>query len=456
MTNVKLRGIYSTALTGLLNADEWSVVQPSVPIMERFDQEFSFDEPTVVIEMTSDREGVLVTGEPEDVKAVSERLGGVGEDTGVWEATLPRGAVREGAVIETGSDGAILECSSGSMFLPFDRIDSFIEDGDSVIVQVHEPHPPWDTTLPAVDTRRMVFGGMLWLERAEGGTRADIASQTDADALVRETELLPVEVPDGWRVRWQPPALETSIEEKINAIEAACEKISVYNQEAPVTPEESRWVWFGRESRKELDTMRADWVPTMPGHHRIKTSSAEAGKAVDFVEQLETIPEEFPTEAVFGVFGPHVGDPYRIDHGKPNGTRFTLGEGTITEVTGESVTVRREMTAGGKYDGLGVQREEGDVADTTMTEGRWWYPTVYRSADASVKGMYVNICTPVELFPRRAVYMDLHVDVIRYPDGTTKRLDDDELAAAEDAGFVSEALAEKARSVTAAVMAGME
>ncbi len=81
---------------------------------------------------------------------------------------------------------------------------------------------------------------------------------------------------------------------------------------------------------------------------------------------------------------------------------------------------------------------------------------MYRDADSSVKGTYVNICTPVELFPARAVYLDLHVDVIRYPDGTTARLDDDELDAAENDGHVSRSLADKARSVADAVLAGLD
>jgi predicted RNA-binding protein associated with RNAse of E/G family len=44
-------------------------------------------------------------------------------------------------------------------------------------------------------------------------------------------------------------------------------------------------------------------------------------------------------------------------------------------------------------------------------------------------------------------YVDLHVDVVRYPDGTIERVDDDELDAAVSSGAVTEALAERARSV---------
>jgi predicted RNA-binding protein associated with RNAse of E/G family len=76
---------------------------------------------------------------------------------------------------------------------------------------------------------------------------------------------------------------------------------------------------------------------------------------------------------------------------------------------------------------------------------------VYRSADGDTKGTYVNVCTPVELFPDGARYVDLHVDVVKHADGTVERVDDDELDAAVEAGDVPEKLAERARSVAAAV-----
>jgi predicted RNA-binding protein associated with RNAse of E/G family len=55
------------------------------------------------------------------------------------------------------------------------------------------------------------------------------------------------------------------------------------------------------------------------------------------------------------------------------------------------------------------------------------------------------------VFPRTVRYVDLHVDVIKHPDGTVERVDADELAAAVDAGDISAALAGKARDVATAV-----
>ena len=140
-----------------------------------------------------------------------------------------------------------------------------------------------------------------------------------------------------------------------------------------------------------------------------------------------------------------------ISHGKPDGRRYSLGRATVADREGTTVTVKREMRSGGAYDALGVPREDGDIATTKFKEGRWWYPTVYRSADGTVKGTYVNICTPVELFPEAASYVDLEVDVIRHADGTVKRVDDDDLEVAVEEGHVPDPLADKAREVATAV-----
>ncbi len=80
-------------------------------------------------------------------------------------------------------------------------------------------------------------------------------------------------------------------------------------------------------------------------------------------------------------------------------------------------------------------KEDGDTAVTKFREGRWWYPTTYRGADGGTKGTYVNVCTPVELFPDAIRYVDLYVDVIKRPDGSVEVVDADELEAAVDEGW---------------------
>jgi Ribonuclease G/E len=189
----------------------------------------------------------------------------------------------------------------------------------------------------------------------------------------------------------------------------------------------------------------------MPGHHRTKAADYAASGAVDFAEAVcdpGGSDGGFPFAAVTRQFGPRKGDRVAIGHGKPDGRLIRLGRGEVTEYDPEGgITLERSMSPGGDYDALGVPREAGDTAVTKFREGRWWYATVYRDGEGGTKGTYVNVCTPLELFPETVRYVDLHVDVVKHADGTVERVDDDELDGAVEAGQVTERLAEKARDV---------
>jgi hypothetical protein len=477
MSRVRVRGIYATALTATFE----TVVQASPAIQQRFDRSFPADPPQASIETTADRQGVGVHGRPPAVETVADELGAVARDAFVWTGTLPRGGVYAGEVTETLGSGALVDCGDGTGFLPYSKSARRIEEGDRLRVQVREPRPPWDDGRPVLDTTVRVYGSLANLVRGGGGGGGGSGPEL--------AEILPVDPPEGWGVDWAPAADDAgldalgdsldALDERAEALDSSFVDAPAPGEAAPHTyweGEATRWVWFGRESRFELDARRRDVVPTMPGHHRTKAATGAASTAVDFVEAVcedfarggasegsdddsadggganeRTDDDAFPFEAVVGQFGPHEGDSVGIGHGKPDGRHIDLGPGEVTALDGETVTVERELSGGGTYDALGVPKREGDVATTKFREGRWWYPTVYRGADGERRGTYVNVCTPVEVFPDEVRYVDLHVDVVRHADGTVERVDDDELDEAVEAGLVGEQLAEKARSVAAAV-----
>ncbi|WP_436903409.1 DUF402 domain-containing protein [Halovenus halobia] len=470
---VRVRGIYTTALTELFE----DVVQPSRAIEDRFEQEFSMGPATVAIETTDDRQGVTVHGEPDALTAAIDRLRGLGLDTLVWRARLPRGGVFAGEVTETVGSGALVRClpeeqqlnslfdnqlptaGGATGFLPFSNVDSRVDEGDSLRVQVTECRPPWSDGRPVLDTDIRVAGGLATLRRGSttGGGGPELA------------DILPEEPPEGWRIDWEPVADHADLDELSSTVEHLGQRATTLDEALPETdsPAEAAptahtrqratcWLWFGRESRFALDEHRREVTTTMPGHHRTKAGANAASTAVDFVEGvcsgLGSDPEEFPFGVVTEQFGPRTGDRVSIGHGKPDGRLIDLGPGEVTERGDDGkLTVTREISSRGSYDALGTQREPGDTATTNFEEGRWWYPTVYRGEDGTSKGTYVNICTPVEVFPDSVRYVDLHVDVIKRPDGTTELVDEDELAAAVSAGELSEELAEKARTVAKAV-----
>ncbi|PSP24891.1 RNA-binding protein [Halobacteriales archaeon QH_10_65_19] len=457
---VRVRGIYATALTAMLE----DVVQASPAITERFEAAFPAEPADVVVGTTDDRQGIGVHGACEDVETVVSRLRDLAPDTFAWEAALPRGVVAAGEVVETPGSGALIDCGDGDGdsggavgFLPYSKTARHVEEGDVLRVQVSEPQPPWTDGRPVLDTTVEIHGALASLVR--GGT-----TLSDGPELA---DIVPAEPPEGWAIEWHRDADDAELDALAAAVHRLSDRASALDEAlsdaappadaAPATywsGGTSVWLWFGRSSRFALDDRRRAVTTTMAGHHRIKAARESASSAVDFVEAICERPgeDEFPFDAVTRQFGPREGDTVSIVHGKPDGRCFDLGPGEVTTRTsGGDVTVRRELTPGGTYDAIGGEIEPGDVAITKFTEGRWWYPTVYRGAEGETRGTYVNVCTPVEVFPRTVRYVDLHVDVVKYPDGTVERVDEAELAAAVDAGDVSGDLADKARDVAAAV-----
>ncbi|WP_323674578.1 DUF402 domain-containing protein [Halorubellus sp. PRR65] len=475
----RVRGIYTTAVTQrLLDADH-DVVQASPPIRERFDREFGFAPADVAASTTADRQGVALSGDPDAVEALRENLSAVGVDALSWDDPAPEGAVFLAPVTDALGSGAVVDLGDREAFLPFDDADGYVEAGDLRRVQVVDPAPPWGDDRPEVAEPLSVRGGLVALDRARSGVSANVRGER-ATELVRTTELLQPDPPDGWGVRWQRAAADADMSALGDALDAASDRARALDalpdgdpDDAPVRldtdlddapPAATAWVWFGRDSRFALDDDRRAVATTMPGHHRVKAGSASASDAVDFAEGVLAHAgdgawanaddgDDLPFDAVVDAFGPRDGGTLTIEHGKPEGRRITLGRGRITNLDADAkkLTVERDMAGGGTYDALGIPREEGDVAVTKLTEGKWWYPTVYRSEDGEKKGTYVNVCTPVELFPDGARYVDLHVDVVKHADGTVERVDDDELDAAVDAGHVSPALADRARTVAQSV-----
>ena len=450
--NVRIRGIYATALTALFG-DE-TVVQASPAIRERFDAAFPVAPAAVAIETTDDRQGVTLVGSRGAVERARERLVAVSRDTLAWGDAAPRDAVFDGVVTETLGSGAVVDLGDAEGFLPYDNVDGYVETGDPIRVQVRRAAPPWLDRRPRLAGDIEVSGDLVRLVRGD---------PSGATGTARLADVLPVDVPDGWVPQWGRDEEEASMDALGDALEAAAARADLFDathskvesDDAPVrlaAPLATAHVWFGREGRFALDGKRRGVTATMPGHHRTKAATDAASAAVDFVEAL-TDPgsdDEFPFGVATRQFGPREGDRLRIEHGKPDGRLVTLGQGAVTERDPDGeVRIEREMHPGGQYDALDVERQAGDVAVTKFVEGRWWYATVYRGDDGTRRGTYVNVCTPVEVFPDAVRYVDLHVDVVKGPDGEVRRVDDDELDAAVAAGNVSEPLAEQARAVAA-------
>lgn len=203
---------------------------------------------------------------------------------------------------------------------------------------------------------------------------------------------------------------------------------------------------FPHPAKELLDAVRAQAVPTLPGHHLLKTIDPAR---VDTVEE-KTHPQKL-REVAQEVWEELVGQHYAcgrivtVWHLKA-GEHPVCQSGEVLDWAKDCLILRRNFRAGGIYDGLGLPKKAGDYGLLELRLGEWWGKRRYFRADGTLIGEIYNIHTPPELLPEGIRYVDLEVDVVHM--GEDVRLIDKEILERKVAeGLIPEALAKKAGEV---------
>ena len=208
-------------------------------------------------------------------------------------------------------------------------------------------------------------------------------------------------------------------------------------------------VEFPGLSKGKLDEIRASVTPTVEGHHYYKACGGVISSMVDTAEMMleEGCPrrevEALLEESVLSRL-PKPGSRISLEHVKITGHHYDLGAAKIARFdrkNGRLILLRR-ILGKGVYDGLDVRKDPGDFAVTEMVMGEMSLRTRYFSADGEYKGSYINVNTPVELYPLKARYVDLEVDVCVWPSGEVRKIDHERLEEAVLKGLISERLLE--------------
>ncbi|MCK4310731.1 MAG: DUF402 domain-containing protein, partial [Methanomicrobia archaeon] len=126
---------------------------------------------------------------------------------------------------------------------------------------------------------------------------------------------------------------------------------------------------------------------------------------------------------------------------------ITLGDAEVLEFEYPKLVLRRNFLGRGHYDGLNIKKEFRDYAITEIEEGKWYFTHKYYSKDDELKGVYYNVCTPVEIYQDRIRYFDLEIDVIEDVEGNRRIIDEDKLEKAVETGRINKNLEKKALEV---------
>ncbi len=423
MHRVRLRGIYATALAVLLGEHGWRIVQPAEELLLPIDPQDRFAPFEVDVKDRDDRQGVVIAGETDSVNALKEILFAELPDVVCVPASAELGAIYLGIVKRKRAWGYEIDLGDLTGFLPQAELTHPLKKGEALRVQVKEIcHYQ-----PIVTTHLSIAGRFVVLSPERGvGISKEI---TDPDERERLLNLGRQCCANGWGVIWRTGAYRQDVRElqrEIRLLQRELPKLDSHPDEG--IPGKLRAgqtalvVEFPGGSKQALDAWRARCVPTEPGYHRA-CSAPEAAATPN----------------------PH--DRIRIEHVKVHSDLSVVMTAQVIRVDSQQLRVRREIKGVGVYDGLNIPKEPGDYAVTEFRLGAWHYETRYYSRDGALKGIYVNVNTPIEIYSDRVRYVDLEIDVVQRPAEPPQVIDEEDLE--QIAQVVSPRLVARARAVAA-------
>ena len=206
-------------------------------------------------------------------------------------------------------------------------------------------------------------------------------------------------------------------------------------------------VEFPALSKKKLDELRSAVAPTLDGHHYYKACGEMVSSALDMAEKmLEKVCSRVDVEHLFKqtieANYPRVGSLIDIEHVKLDGQVFNLGKASIEAFNHNKsfIQLSRVFKTAGVYDGLKTRKAPDDYAVTEVKLGEWHFKTQYFSKNGRYKGAYINLNTPIELYPHGIRYVDLEVDVCVWPNGRVRVLDEKKLEDTATEGLITRKL----------------
>lgn len=446
----KVRGIYSTALTKLLLDNNFEIVQPSLTIKKRFGLSENAELPDLKIKDRYDLQGVRVLGTSEAVDAFQTVLHAAFEDalTRKWHVSVD--GIYKGNTVGSDEDTVQVDIGNGIIGrLP--KSETVNLNDKQVIVQVERKrigakYPVLSTELKivgnfAILTQNIAIGVSLKIR--------DLSKRRELYALGKELAI------DGWGVIWREPSANQPRETLDKEVRTLVEKAKIVDEkardaEAPALLIEGSYsmdVEFPSFSKRHLDRLRASCAGTLERHHFYKSCGGRVSAALEMAEKLlergqdRSEVEELSKKQIVYEF-PEAGSVVDVEHVKLSGFTFHLGQAMIESLDNEQIKYSRTMRSNGVYDGLGIRKEAGDKAVSETRIGECYITTKYFSKDGELKGTYINLNTPVEVYPKTLRYIDLEVDVCIGSDGAISVLDTEKLEKALEKGFISKALFE--------------
>ncbi len=447
---IKIRGIYSTALTKIMLDNGFAITQSSPTLNERFNLESNIAQPDIDIVDFENRQGIITTGETSEVIKIEEVLRKEFEDAVFRIPITKLNSIYKAKVVKVEGNRAFVDIGNLYALLLNERV----KEGEEHVVEIVKT----DKRYPLASTMISIIGKYAILIEQEG---VKLSKKIRDREIRQELYSLGEKIkPDNWGIIFRTGAANQNPDILIQEVSELNEKAKEFMNRKKETKSpalllegnENIFIEFTSEDKKKLDNTRQEIVKTINQHHYYKSIGHEYSLLIDFTEEILT---KYPKmennileilNKLYTREFPRKGDQILIEHVKTNGYQFILS-GILTQIypNKKHLSLRRLFKGVGHFNGLNIPKQRGDYGITEITLGSWKLQTEYYSKNGEFKGAYYNINTPIEFYPPNILrYIDLAIDVVKWPNGEVKIIDKEELNEAYENKEISEKLKRKA------------
>jgi len=443
---VRVRGIYSTAITQLLLSKGVPIADPTEPIKERFPELAPVEAAGVTVKDRDDKHALIVLG----LDPLFSEVAAAVREGARWciyrEAPLGYFSSYKCRVLRRARGGYEVELPEGLKGLL--RTEMALKKGELVNAHVIAPLAKPPILSPGI----AVVG--VYARLIEGGRFSCSRFIRSASRIAELMALSSRMVGEGWGVRWRSNASKADITVLIEELERLKKEAEEVEESAEESSEPTRLAGGERlatillplQAKLEMDRVRNRRRRTIALHHHLKTLGPDVSRMVDLLEEGFTCCDE-------NCLGRSLHQYYvnkKVCNSGVRRARFVheKPDGSVVEIRGDVVSigkdgllkVSRTIRSPGVYNGLGVEKEAGDVAISLTGVFSPIIVHKYMNREGRVKGYYVNVNTPLEVSREvaevTAWYIDLEVDVVVKSDGVVAVRDADELRRLVSAGIV--------------------
>ncbi len=429
MVMIRIRGIYTTALTRLLSDAGFSFSDLTPITRSRFAGEvkLSTTPPKVTIKDRNDLKGIVILGYPPLVRLVSSFISySVMGSAGVFIEEGPYTSYIVEIVSET-RQGYVVRLPQGKTGLLV--TENKHNPGD--LVRAHIVRP--SVRLPRLREGLALVGN--YVRVIEGGKHSVSRHVRSEERKIELLQLAFRNTSTRWGIRFRSSSSNASlieIAQEIQELTKRAEELLKEQHQAPTllaAGEALADIYFARPATEFLDSIRCKHIPTLPLHHELK-SLGEPGldAKIDFAEGSVTSSNCFSKESVYrrhylpraGLNKPSI----LVHHVKLFDNSFLWTATPRYDSDKGDLLLERRVTSPGMYDGLGIRKEPGDKILSYTYLGSRIIVHQYSGKNDEIKGIYVNINTPLSIYaPGELWYIDLEADIV-WPAGHEPQLVD--------------------------------